>query len=60
MSWPEPDMLSSELPVYSQFTSTPANTPMGTTCYIAKAVLDRLLQGNIDLTKVSKDACCTM
>ncbi|CAH8476949.1 unnamed protein product [Heterobilharzia americana] len=30
MSWPEPDMLSpAELPIYSVFVSTPANTPWG-------------------------------
>ncbi|CAH8450235.1 unnamed protein product [Schistosoma mattheei] len=61
LSWSEPDMLSSlELPIYLEFASTPANATMGTTSYIAKSVLDRLLKGHIDLTSVTKDACCAM
>ncbi|KAH8852791.1 putative phosphorylase b kinase regulatory subunit beta [Schistosoma japonicum] len=61
MSWSEPDAISSsEFPIYIEFTSTPANATMGTTCYIAKSVLDKLLKGHIDLTNVSKDACCAM
>ncbi|CAI2725090.1 unnamed protein product [Schistosoma spindalis] len=61
LSWSEPDILSSlELPIYLEFTSTPANATMGTTSYIAKSVLDRLLKGHIDLTSVTKDACCAM
>ncbi|CAH8471346.1 unnamed protein product [Schistosoma bovis] len=61
LSWSEPDMLSSfELPIYLEFASTPANATMGTTSYIAKSVLDRLLKGPMDLTSVTKDACCAM
>ncbi|VDO52713.1 unnamed protein product [Schistosoma margrebowiei] len=61
LSWSEPDMLSSlELPIYLEFASTPANATMGTTSYIAKSVLDRLLKGHMDLTNVTKDACCAM
>ncbi|CAH8460630.1 unnamed protein product [Schistosoma rodhaini] len=61
MSWSGPDILSSsELPIYLEFASTPANATMGTTSYIAKSVIDRLLKGHIDLTNVTKDACCAM
>ncbi|GAA56348.1 phosphorylase kinase alpha/beta subunit [Clonorchis sinensis] len=61
LSWPEPDMVPAhDMAMYSEFASTPANVHMGTTAYLAKAALDRLLQGHIDLTGISKDACCTM
>ncbi|KAF6776859.1 hypothetical protein AHF37_03649 [Paragonimus kellicotti] len=61
LSWPEPDVAQThDLATYTEFTATPANIHMGTTAYLAKATLDRLLQGHIDLSHVTKDACCVM
>ncbi|KAF7232435.1 hypothetical protein EG68_07753 [Paragonimus skrjabini miyazakii] len=61
LSWPEPDVAQAhDLATYTEFTATPANIHMGTTAYLAKATLDRLLQGHIDLSHVTKDACCAM
>ncbi|CAL8071194.1 unnamed protein product [Calicophoron daubneyi] len=61
LSWPEPDVVPpEEMDVYSEFTATPANVQMGTTSYLAKAALDRLIQGSIDLSGINKDACSIM
>ncbi|VEL17274.1 unnamed protein product [Protopolystoma xenopodis] len=58
-SWPEQDMVPPhELHIYQAFLSTPATTiRRGTTSYLAKAVLDRLLQGDLNLAGVNRQSC---
>ncbi|KAL3309711.1 hypothetical protein Ciccas_011739 [Cichlidogyrus casuarinus] len=58
LTWPEQDTSPPyDWPYYEKFASTQANIRLGTTSYLARAAIDRLLQGSLNLSRVKRDNC---